>query len=166
MDVLEVIKKRRSVRVFQKREIPKGSLEKICEAGRWAPSGLNNQPWRFLILKDREDLKTLSHFTESGSVIRTCQAAIVVCLDMACSYNREKDLMAIGACIENMLLQACALKLGACWLGEILNKREAVSEFLNLEHNYLLMAVVAFGVSTKKKLKGHRMPLKKIIFKR
>ncbi len=74
--------------------------------------------------------------------------------------------MAIGACIENMLLEAHALKLGACWLGEILKKKEEVSEFLNLPKKYDLMAVVALGFPAKNKTKGHRAPLKKLMIKR
>jgi len=164
MNVLKIVKDRRSVRTFQKKEIPGTLLERICEAGRWAPSGLNNQPWRFLILRDKNILKKLARFTNSGSIIKAAPASIVVCMDIAVSYNREKDLMAIGACIENMLLQAHALKLGACWLGEILNKKEEVTKFLDLPKGYDLMAVVAFGIPTKKKSKGKRVPLKKLIF--
>ncbi len=57
MSVLKLIKTRRSVRKFQKEIVSKGMILKILEAGRWAPSGLNNQPWRFMVLaKNKKDL--------------------------------------------------------------------------------------------------------------
>jgi len=50
MGILRLIKGRRSVRKFKKKTVSKQIVEKILEAGRWAPSGLNNQPWRFMVL--------------------------------------------------------------------------------------------------------------------
>ncbi|MBU4341978.1 MAG: nitroreductase family protein, partial [Candidatus Altiarchaeota archaeon] len=52
MEILDIIKNRRSVREFLDKEVDDSLIEKILEAGRWAPSGLNNQPWRFVIVRD------------------------------------------------------------------------------------------------------------------
>ena len=53
MDILDIIRQRRSIREYKK-DMPEDSdIEKILEAGRWAPSGLNNQPWRFLVIKEK-----------------------------------------------------------------------------------------------------------------
>ena len=122
MDTLDIIRKRRSIRKYKK-EIPEDTdIEKILEAARWAPSGLNNQPWRFLVIKDRKNKDGLAAFTKYGEIIQDAPLVIVVCMDLNSSYHRQKDLMAMGACIQNMLLTAYSFGLGTCWLGEILNK--------------------------------------------
>lgn len=159
-DLLEIIQSRRSIRKFKK-DIPEDSqIEKILEAGRWAPSGLNNQPWRFLVIKDKAKKDALAEFTKYGNTIKDAPVVIVVFMSIADSYHRDKDLMAIGACIQNMLLETHALGLGACWLGEILNKKEEVCRYLKLEKDYELMAVIALGFSDEKVTEGSRNSLK------
>ena len=158
-DIFNVILKRRSIRKFTKKIPSDALIKKILEAGRWAPSGLNNQPWRFMVIKKDNVLKTLSSFTRYGYIIKNAPVAIAVCMDLADSYNREKDLMSIGACIENMLLEAASIKLGTCWLGEILNRKEEVCSFLSLPEDYELMAVIALGYPSKKRHRGERKSL-------
>lgn len=154
MEIIDIIRQRRSIRKF-KTKIPKDSdIEKILEAARWAPSGLNNQPWRFLLIKEKVKKDGLGQFTKYNRIIEKAPLAIAVCLYIKDSYNRDKDLMAIGACIQNMLLQAESLGLGACWLGEILNKKDGVSKYLNLKEDLELMAVVALGYSDEDFTKG------------
>ena len=157
MDIKTAIKKRRSIRKYTK-EVPKDSeIKKIVEAGIWAPSGLDNQPWKFKIIKGEEKNK-LSSFTTSGNVIKQAPVAICVFLDKKASYNREKDIMAVGACIQNMLLKAYELGLATCWLGEILNKRKEVEKFLKTDSRVELMAVVTVGFPNEKE-EGERKNL-------
>lgn len=145
MDTFDVIIQRRSVREYKK-DIPSPEIvEKILEAARWAPSGLNNQPWRFLVIQDKHKKDSLANFTKYSTVIKNAPLVIVVCMELADSYNRDKDLMAIGACIQNMLLAAYSVGLGTCWLGEILNKKEEVLKYLSLGADLELMAVVTVG---------------------
>ncbi|UCD15623.1 MAG: nitroreductase [Candidatus Omnitrophota bacterium] len=162
MDVLKAIKLRRSIRRFKKGGVSKDIVKRILEAGRWAPSGLNNQPWRFMVLEgDNKD--GLSRYTHYSSIIKGADKVILVFLDKKDSYNYEKDLMAIGSCVQNMLLYVHSQKLGACWLGEILNKRKEISKFLRLSSNLELEAVVALGKPLKGKDKGARKSLKSLV---
>ncbi len=162
MDVLDIIKSRRSIREYTK-EMPKNQdMEKILEAARWAPSGLNNQPWRFLVIKDKAKKDGLAKFTKYGRVIKDVPLIIVVCMDIADSYNRDKDLMAIGACIQNMCLEAYSIGLGTCWLGEILNKKQEVSQYLNLDTDLEIMAVVTLGYPDEDITEGCRKSLKSL----
>lgn len=164
MDCLGLIKKRRSVRKFKKKTVSKGVIGKILEAARWAPSGLNNQPWRFMVLeKEKKDI--LAQHTHYSQVIKSADKLIAVFLDKGSSYNDEKDLMAIGACIQNMLLFIHSLGLGSCWLGEILNKRIQVQKALKTSKNLKLLAVIALGYPAAKLKKTQRKALKKLIIK-
>ncbi len=165
MDISNIIIQRRSTREY-KEEIPSDAeIEKVLEAGRWAPSGMNNQPWRFLVIKDRAKKDGLAGYTKYGDIINDAPAAIVVCMDIADSYNRDKDLMAVGACIQNMCLQAHSIGLGTCWLGEILNRKQEVCKYLNLDEDLELMAVVALGYPDKDITEGCRKPLNRLKLK-
>lgn len=165
MPILKTIVERRSVREFTAESVPDEALNQILEAGRWAPSGLNNQPWSFVIIKDMTLKNKLSQFTESAEVIKGACVLIAVFLDKAKSYNRDKDIQAIGACIQNMLLATHDLELGACWLGEILNQADRVERSLEVPRAFELMAVVAIGRPKAKLKKGRRMALKKLVYK-
>ncbi|UCC96209.1 MAG: nitroreductase [Candidatus Omnitrophota bacterium] len=162
MDALRLIRTRRSVRRFKKARIPDAAIEKILEAARWAPSGLNNQPWRFMVLeKDQKDV--LADFTHYSYIVRGADKVILVFLDRNESYNYAKDIMAIGACIQNMLLYIHASGLGACWLGEILNKRKEIARILTISSNLELEAVIALGKPGPRPKRGSRKKLNRLV---
>lgn len=163
MDVLNLIKKRRSTRKYKFKQISHSLVNRILEAGRWAPSGLNNQPWRFRVISDSQGKNDLSEFTKYGYILRKASVLILVFLDTNNSYHRDKDIMAIGACIQNMLLEAHGLGIGSCWLGEILQQKKAVNSYLKLPNSIELMAVVTLGYSAEKLKIGRRKQLKKLL---
>jgi len=158
-----VIRNRRSVREFLDGEISKEEIDKILEAGRWAPSGLNNQPWRFSVLRDKKIREELAKLTHYGDIIRDANVCIAVFLDKSSSYDRTKDIQAIGACIQNMLLEAHSLGLGACWLGEILKNKNLVNRILNIPDDKELMAVIAVGYPSKRERKSTRKSLGELL---
>ena len=164
MKVLKLIKKRRSVRKFKKKAVPLKIIKEILESGRWAPSGLNNQPWKFMVLEG-EEKNSLGRFTHYGHVIRSADKAILVFLDRQASYNYKKDLMAIGACIQNMLLYIHARKLAACWLGEILNQRKKLQKSFKVPKHLELEAALAIGVPANTPKATTRKNLKTLIVK-
>jgi len=145
MDLLEGIYRRRSVRQYTDQPVDRSLLLEIIEAGTWAPSGLNNQPWRFVIIQDPVWRHNLARFTQYNRIIETAPACIAVFMDRNAMYNDIKDYQAMGACLQNMLLAAHALGLGAVWLGEILKSGSEVRALLELPENIELMAVLAVG---------------------
>ena len=147
MDFLELAKSRRSVRKFLNQPISKELLLKIVEYGRWAPSGLNNQPWKIIGILKKELLLELANCTTSSHVLKEAAAALVIYLDKRLQYNYTKDIQGIGALFQNLLLGIHAENIGGCWLGEILNKTEKVNKILNISSNeYELMGVIAIGI--------------------
>lgn len=159
----ELIRSRRSVRRYSLQKVSHPVLKRILEAGRWAPSGLNNQPWKFILVRDKQKHRALSYLTVSGSIIRAANALIVVCMDHSRIYNRDKDCMAIGACIQNMLLQAHAEGLGGCWLGEILKRKKEAAALLSVPAEWEVMAVLTLGYPLKKTGKGARLSFQKLV---
>lgn len=166
MDLLELIQTRRSVRKYTGEPVSDMHIDTILEAGRWAPSGLNNQPWRFAVIRSKEIKKRLAAATKYSTIVLGADTLIAVFLDRLVIYDKTKDAQAVGACIQNMLLQAHGMGLGACWLGQILAKAEQVREALGAPESYELMAVVAIGHPEPAKLVGKREDLDKLVFSR
>jgi nitroreductase len=165
MDVMEGIYTRRSIRKFTGEPLPRETLLEIMKAGTWAPSGLNNQPWRFALIQDEALRRKLASFTTYGTVIMNAPACIAVFADRGRMYHDVKDHQAIGACIENMLLAAHALGIGAVWLGEILKNAGAVRSLLELPESLELMAVVACGNPQGEKRTSSRYTLEEVLIK-
>nr|HDN00817.1 nitroreductase family protein [Deltaproteobacteria bacterium] len=161
--VLDAIHKRRSIRDFTADSIEHQTLIQIIKAGTWAPSGLNNQPWRFAIVTDKELKAKIAELTRYEKVIQGSKALIPVFVDKDAMYNELKDYQAIGACIQNMLLAAYSLDLGAVWLGEILKNSDRVRGLLGLSQNFALMAVLALGHPAHRKQTSTRKSLEEVI---
>lgn len=145
--VLDAIFNRRSIRKYTDEPVSRDALATILDAARWAPSGLNNQPWRFLAITDADPRhENLAECTKYASIIRSSKACIAVLLEKKAIYSEMKDHQGAGACIQNMLLAAHALGLGAVWLGQIINDQATSLAALDLSQDiYELQAVIALG---------------------
>ncbi|MBA4373854.1 MAG: nitroreductase family protein [Thermodesulfovibrio sp.] len=163
MDLIETIKSRRSVRKFGPDPVPPELIEKVLEAGRWAPSGLNNQPWRFAVITNHRTISEISTLTHYSKVVLASRVLIPVFLDTEKSYHREKDIQAIGACLQNMLLEIHSLGLGAVWLGEIIKSDREIRELLGLTGSLELMAVLALGYPDEQPKATKRKELKDLV---
>ncbi|MDI9394089.1 MAG: nitroreductase [Euryarchaeota archaeon] len=162
--VIDAILTRRSVREFNDRPISKEEINTILNAGRWAPSGLNNQPWRFIVVRDHETIHKLSECTNYSKIVAGAPLLIAVFLDTEQSYDRTKDVQALGASIQNMLLACCDLGLGAVWVGEILKRNEKVNSILNCPSKLELMAVLAIGEPAPGKRTSTRKSISELVF--
>jgi nitroreductase len=141
MDTLTAIRKRRSVREYTGDPIPKEDILKILEAGRWAPSGYNRQPWEFVVVTAQEtinELKIAAQWMENAGVV------IAVVLDQAASKFWLEDG---SAAVENMLLASTALGYGSCWLqGYTEPREEAFKKLLGVPLEKRLLTLVPIGV--------------------
>lgn len=145
--VLAALRERRSIRKYTAEPVSDEQIEALLEAARWAPSGLNNQPWRFMAVSGGERLRErLAGCTKYGHIVRTAPLLVAVLLHRPTMYSEIKDHQAVGGAIQNMLLAAHAMGLGAVWLGEIINQAGAVLDVLGLDPGeYELQAVIAAG---------------------
>ncbi len=124
MDLLEAIKTRRSVRRFISTPIKSETIEAILEAGTKAPSAGNCQPWEFVIIRSAANKQALAAAAFGQDFVAEAPIVIVVCANttrsMARYGHRGQELYCIqdtAAAIENILLAAHSLGLGACWVG-------------------------------------------------
>jgi nitroreductase len=161
--VLQAIYERRSVRHFQDAPVDRDQVMEALRAASWAPSGLNNQPWRFALVWDPELKNILAGLTRYASTLKAAAVLIPVFLDKESSYDYVKDCQAVGAALQNLLLACHVQGLGAVWIGEILKNKEKVREALGLPERLELMAVVAVGHPAHTKQSSHRRPLEDLI---
>lgn len=165
MELLEGLHTRRSIRKFTDEPVTREQLRDILHAGTMAPSGMNNQPWRFVTVQDRTLLSGLAKLTKYGHIIESVPACIVVFVDREAMYHEVKDHQSMGACIQNLLLAAHGMGLGGVWLGEILKSAKEVRELAGLSERYELMAVVALGHPAGKGGTADRQPVEEVILK-
>ena len=163
--VLQAIYNRRSRREFTSDPVAQTDLNEILTAGIWAPSGLNNQPWRFVVVTEPSIIKQLSATTHYSHIILGAPALIAVYLDTDSMYDEVKDHQSTGACIQNMLLAIEALGLAGVWLGQILKNKRDVNIILGVENQYDLMAVLAIGHPATMDQQSNRKDLTDFILK-
>lgn len=167
MDIFELIRTRRSIRKFTDKPVPDEVIDRIIGSGIWAPSGMNNQPWKFAVIKNSELKKEMSGLTRYSKIVAGANVLIAVFLDNSLSYDRTKDCQAIGACLQNMLLSVHALGLGAVWLGEILKNKDTVLKLIGGQKDLELMALIALGYPAEKGGKVTRKgPEQTVIFRK
>ena len=109
----EVIRNRHSTRSFTDYIIPDQELMEILSAGIVAPSGKNRKPWRFVIVRNREAIKNIARKVTYSRFIRKSPQMILIYAENDTVYPFEKDLIGIGACIENILLAATEKNYGS-----------------------------------------------------
>ncbi|MCD4806329.1 MAG: nitroreductase [Methanococcoides sp.] len=161
---IETILNRRSVREYTDETISEKDINTILDCARWAPSGLNNQPWKFIVIQDENTITKLAQCTHYSTIVLGSKVLIAVYLDNAEMYHHDKDVMAIGAAIQNMLLACVELGLGSVWLGEILKQEEKVSSILEVPESYELMAVIAIGKPVEKERMSSRKSIAELTF--
>ncbi|MFX1316882.1 MAG: nitroreductase family protein [Promethearchaeota archaeon] len=142
-----LIKSRKSVRNFIYQKIDKDKIKEIIECGRWAPSGQNCQPWKVCIVIHPTVKRLIAEYSKYGGIIESAYVNFVIFLDIERGYDRVKDIQAMGAFIQNLLLGIHAKGFGASWIGEILNSKEKINEIFKLSPDkFELMCVIAIGV--------------------
>ncbi len=164
MNTLDCIRSRESVRSYSGDKIPREKIETILNAAISAPSGKNGQPWRFFVVQKNKNLfRRIAEQTVYFPSVVYADCLILVFLDKAESYHYIKDVQAVGACIENMLLAAHDLNIGACWNGEILKNDRKICELLSLGKRYDLMAMIVLGFESGNDRKSGRKALKEVL---
>lgn len=161
--ILKAIHERRSVRQFTDAPVSRDLIMAAIEAASWAPSGLNNQPWRFAIIWDKPLQEALAALTKYSNILKSASVLITVFLDKEASYDYTKDCQAVGACLQNLLLSLHSMDLGAVWIGEILKNKEDVRKPLKLPERLELMAIVAVGHPAHRNQKSPRKPIEELI---
>ena len=166
MDFYELIKTRRSVRSFKDQEVPKEKLERILEAAIWAPSGMNQQNWRFFVVTGEEKERLLEvskeYFSTMDAMMEQTlkpddykatknffhtfgQAPVIVLVYYKPSFQGDKvDTQSTAAAIENLLLAAHHEGLGGTWMGGPSLLQEKIDHIVGAE-GLVLLTLIPLG---------------------
>ncbi len=141
MDIMEAIKKRRSIRKYQDKPIPKDILENLIDAARFAPTARNVQPWEFIVIGKSDTLKKIGDLAENGRFMAEAAACIAI-FSSDTKYYLEDGC----AATQNILLTATALGIGSCWVaGDKKPYCSQVNNLLNVPQAFKLVSLVALG---------------------
>jgi nitroreductase/flavin reductase (DIM6/NTAB) family NADH-FMN oxidoreductase RutF len=141
---------RTSVRAYQDRPIEDEKVEKMLQAAMAAPTAANKQPWKFIIIKDKNTLKTIADHFHTMTMAAQAPMAIVVCGDMSLTLDRDgRDywIEDTSAATENLLLAAHSMGLGAVWCGIYpqMERVKYLSELLKLPEDIVPLNVIPVG---------------------
>jgi nitroreductase len=140
---------RRSIRLYSPAAVSEAAVQKLLEAAMAAPSAAAKDPWRFVVVRDRRTLTEIAAALPNGQMIAGAALGIAVCGDLQAAHDQQLSylLQDCSAAIENLLLCAHVLGLGACWLG--VHPREqrvnALKQILSLPASVVPVACISIG---------------------
>ncbi len=138
MDVFDAIRTLLAVRGYQNKPIPEEVVRRIVEAGRLTGSGMNRQPWHFVVVRERETLRRLGALASSGSYVAQAPLAVVVATD-----KTRFAVSDASRAIQSMLLAAWADGVGSNWVG--FGGLEKVKDLLDVPAGLEVLAILPFG---------------------
>lgn len=167
MNTMEVIHARRSVRKYTDKPVDKATVEKLIDSAVYAPTGMNAQPWVFGVIQNADILLDISNRTKAYlismlehmpaleryrdafesadyNIFYGTSTLVLICAKPGVSPTPEVDCTLAA---ENLMLAACELGLGTCWIGfaqMYLGTPEAKQE-LGIPEDYLLIAPIIVG---------------------
>lgn len=153
MEVLKAVRERRSIRDFQKKEIPDEIVDKLIDSLIWAPSAGNLQARKFYFIKDEKIKKKLAAAALNQNFIAEAPLVIVGCTDSRISYRYGErginlySIQDVACSIMGMMLVAHENGLGSVWVGAF--NESAVFEILKLPKNLRPVAIVPVGYPSK-----------------
>ncbi len=140
---------RRSIRVYSSAAVSEAAVQTLLEAAMAAPSAAAKDPWRFVVIRNRATLSEISAALPNGQMLAGAGLGIAVCGDLQAAHDQQLSylLQDCSAAVENLLLCAHILGLGACWLG--VHPREqrmnALKRILSLPPSVIPVACIAIG---------------------
>ena len=155
MEAMDAILSRRSIRKYTADPIPETVINELLEAAMSAPSSNNQQPWHFVIIKDRQLLDEIPKYNPYAQMLRHAPLAIAVCADLDLEILGGFWVQDCSACSQNILLAAHATGLGAVWVAvyPLADRIRAVRDALSIPDDVIPFALVSMGYPGEK-LKG------------
>ena len=170
MELSKCIEGRRSVRAYNDKAVPKKAIDNILDAGVWAPSGMNAQPWKFIVIEDRQTINRLARKTkdilmgqefaagfkdmletETDTVFYGAPLLILMCVKKDEQW-KSVNLLDCGLAAQNMFLKAYEEGLGSCFIGfgNFLNADPKFLAEFGVPHDHELVAPLIFGYPAEK----------------
>lgn len=165
MSVMEAIRTRKSVRSYLDKPVEDEKLNMIFEAARLAPSAVNLQEWRFVVVRDPEKRKKLAEIANAQAFLGEAGAVIAACADtnervMKCGQLCYPINVAIA--LDHITLAAVALGLGTCWIGAF--DEQKVKQLLGIPEKIRVVELMCLGYpSDPSPIEKRRLPIETIV---
>jgi len=164
MELKEAIRKRHSVRDYEDKSIPEDKLNRVLEAARLAPSANNRQPWKFVVVKDRQRRQELARAADGQTFIGEAPVVIAAVATntehvMPCGVPSYAVDLAIA--VDHMTLAAADEGLGTCWIGAF--SQERAKEILGIPAPYRVVTLFPLGFPRREREMKVRKALEEIV---
>ena len=163
--VLALLKGRRSIRRYRPDPVPDEMVEQLLEAGRWAPSASNRQPWAFIVVRDEEVRRQVAqhaaYYFIRWAHVEEAPLLIVLCGEARNRIYRQFLHEDIGLAGGQIMLQAKALGLGTCWIGGL--DRKAIAGILKVPDHVEIVGLLTVGFPAEDPPPPPRKPLAEIV---
>lgn len=165
---MDLILRRRSIRRYTEEEVSAEDVTSLLRAAMSAPSAHNQQPWHFVVLRERSILDEIPRHFRYGQMLKKAPAAILVCGDPSLARSEGYWVQDCAAATQNILLAAQALGLGAVWVGTYPRKRQVkkMRELLGIPEHVIPFALVPIGHPAEEKEAADRYKPERIHYER
>lgn len=151
--MLDVIRRRRSIRSFKKKDVEDGKLRDILKAAMFAPTSWNSKAWEFIVVKKPELINALSEATPYSAFVKNAPLVVVICYDINSGRRFSEDC---SICAEHIHLEAVNQGLGSCFV-QIVEGTEAshgdpelyVKSLLNIPDGYRVQCLMPIGYPSR-----------------
>ena len=152
-DVLKLIMSRRSIRKYTQDAVDDTKVETLLRAAMAAPSAGNEQPWEFVVIRDRASLKSVVQYHAHATPLVGAALGILVCGDMERVKYDEMWIQDCAAATQNILVAAAGMGLGTCWLGIYPRKERmaGMAQLCQLPGNIVPFSLLSVGVPAEQK---------------
>jgi len=164
MEAMESILSRRSIRKYTGDAVPEDVVEQVLKAAMSAPSAGNQQPWHFVVMRERAILDRIPGVHPHSLMIREAPVAVLVCADPTLETHKGYWVQDCAAATENMLIAVQALGYGAVWLG-VYPREERVTgirALLGIPEHVIPFALVPIGRPAEQKPASQRYTREKV----
>lgn len=162
---LELFRTRRSIRRYRPDAVPDEMVEQILEAGRWAPSASNRQPWQFIVVRDKAVLEKVAehaaYYFLRWAHVAEAPLLIVLCGNAKSRIYRQFLHEDVGLAGGQMMLQAKVLGLGTCWVGGL--DRKAIGDILTVPEDVRVIGLLTVGFPAEDPPPTPRKPLEEMV---
>jgi nitroreductase len=163
--LFEIIKSRRAVRNFQKKEITLEDLKKILEAGIWAPSGSNLQSWEFILIKDEQKKSKIK--LVSPGLFSNPDAIFILCINKTKAQKggrlgEEMAIMDLSMAAQNMMLMAYSLGIGSCPVASF--NKIALKQILKIPEHIEPILILILGYPNNRPKPPPRKPIREVVY--
>lgn len=150
---MDTILSRRSIRKYTKEQVPDDVIKDLLRAAMSAPSAGNEQPWHFVVIRDRETLDEIPRFHPYSMMLKEAPVAILVCGDMRLLKYQGYWVQDCSAATQNILLAAKAKGLGSVWLGVYPDEERVknLRKLLGIPEEVIPFSLVSLGYPAEHK---------------